>query len=103
MRVVKFDEQRDKGGEIMEILECKLLVKDSPAESVSVEHPTIIEHPMTPDIEFGHHTSAHEKRNPNHYKHFTRNVRLYSAGQPTSRITKIHPPLIIEFDGQPVI
>jgi hypothetical protein len=39
-------------------------------------------------------------RNPNHQWHYTRNIRLLSQGMATESIIKIHPPLIIEFNGQ---
>jgi hypothetical protein len=39
-------------------------------------------------------------RKPNHAWHYTRNVRILSEGMATEAIVKIHPPLIIEFNGQ---
>lgn len=42
-------------------------------------------------------------RDPKHRMWHTRNVRLYADGQPTSIIKKIHLPLIIEFNEQPVV
>lgn len=41
------------------------------------------------------------ERNPNHATHYTRNIRILMDGQPTEAIVKIHPALIIEFNGQP--
>jgi hypothetical protein len=44
-----------------------------------------------------------KKYQPNHQPNYTRNVRLTSAGTPTSIIKKIHPPLLIEFNGKIVV
>lgn len=41
-----------------------------------------------------------ERRNPNHQQHYTRNIRILQRGQPTEMEVKIHPPLIIEFNGE---
>ena len=52
--------------------------------------------------------SAHQKaigakkekmnRIPQHFEHFTRNVRIYADGIPSSSIVKIHPLLISEIN-----
>lgn len=42
------------------------------------------------------------KRNPNHGKHYSRNVRVVVNGLLTEIVHKIHPPLIVEFNGQTV-
>lgn len=39
------------------------------------------------------------KRDPNHAIHYTRNIRLVVDGLPTEAVQKIHPPLIIQFNG----
>lgn len=107
MRVVKYDAQRGRGGDIMDIVECKLLAAEksprtygkqkgaapSPDEDPDAPTPVDAEAANLPD----------DRRDPNHFRHFTRNVRLYQDGSPTSIIRKIHPPLIIEFGGAPVI
>lgn len=40
------------------------------------------------------------KRNPGHSEWYTRNIRELQDGAPTAIIRKIHPPLIIEFNGE---
>ena len=41
-----------------------------------------------------------DKRNPLHNQHYTRNIRVVMDGLETESIYKIHPALIIEFNGQ---
>ena len=36
-------------------------------------------------------------------RHFTRNLRLYANGRPTSAIRKIHPLLVTKVDGKEVV
>ncbi len=42
-----------------------------------------------------------DKRDPNHGAHYTRNIRVIIDGHQTEILYKIHPLLIIEFNGQP--
>lgn len=42
-------------------------------------------------------------RNPNHYRHYTRNIVLCADGFPTSEIRKIHPPLVLHFNNKKVV
>ena len=46
---------------------------------------------------------AMAKRNPRHRRWYTRNICLLQNGVLTSIIRKIHPPLILEFNGQIVV
>lgn len=39
-------------------------------------------------------------RDPAHQVNYTRNIRLLAGGLKTETIAKIHPPLIIEFNGE---
>ena len=39
------------------------------------------------------------RRNP----HFTRNIRLYLNGRPTSEIRKIHPLLVVKFNSKELL
>lgn len=44
-----------------------------------------------------------DSRRPHHGKHFTRNILLMQNGHTTSETRKIHPPLVVKFNGQMVI
>jgi len=39
-------------------------------------------------------------RRPNHGKWFTRNIQLMQDGYPVDIIKKIHPPLVVAFNGK---
>lgn len=47
----------------------------------------------------GNAHSKSEKRNPNHFENYTRNIRAYEG----DRIMKIHIPLVTRFNGKQVI
>lgn len=101
---VTYDRTRKKGGKIIEG-EAKLLQKE--------EHPN-------PEFEFPHepaarpmteteekisrlHSIGDGRKNPNHHLHFTRNIVLLANGHPVHPPIKIHPPLLIEFNGKTVV
>ncbi len=44
-------------------------------------------------------TTTHKRRNPQHYRNATRNIKIVSSGQ----IRKVHIWLITEFNGKKVI
>lgn len=98
MTVVTYDGQRKKGGDIEHYSECILVQPDE----VDLENQPFAERAPTKAERLlsGYDRPAAEKRNPRHGEWYTRNVRLIAHGQPTSIIRKIHPPLIIEFNGQ---
>ena len=102
LTVVKYDRQRGTGGGLMEILQCRLAPH---AKEDWGPRSGFGESPMPDDVKFGPgvEPEAQDRRYPNHGKHFTRNVVLYSAGVRTSRIVKIHPPLITKCDGHTVL
>ena len=88
LRFVKLNEQKGTGGEIVELAGQLLSGRGAakapvPATSASV-----------PAGE-----AAHLVRNPNHYNNHTRNLVSTLNG----RYTKVHYPLILEFNGQKVI
>jgi hypothetical protein len=90
-RVVAYDRRRKKGGEILEY-EAVLL---SEAQMLA----------LRPDRALTKREKMNDRpdrRNPNHSEYFTRNIRICQNGHPTSLLRKIHPPLLIEFNGQPV-
>jgi hypothetical protein len=79
-KVVKYNAQRKTGGQIMDVE--GILAKK--AYSVT-DRPVL------------------ERKYQNHHEHYTRNIALTVAGYPTSQIVKIHPPLIIEFEGKELV
>lgn len=88
-RTVSYDRKRKKGGNI-ETIEAVLLdeaqmLKLRP-DRAATKRETINQRP--------------DRRDPKHADHFTRNVRICQNGHPTSLLRKIHPPLLIEFNGQ---
>lgn len=93
-RVISFDQKRGTGGKIKFYEEAKLVQKE--------EVPT--EKAGRPLTAFEQKQAKIEvlKKNPNHRKWYTRNIRILHNGLETMEIKKIHPPLIIEFNGQKV-
>ena len=92
-KCVTFDQKRRTGGDVLEILEASLLQRDEK------EAPAAAGRPLTRREE----VLKSVGRKANHKAHYTRNVRLHCAGEPTHTIIKIHPPLLIEFNGKIVV
>lgn len=95
-RVIRFDRRRkEKNGQVIEIIQGKLVWGDGGSdrkERLSERSPTPLERELSGmDEEL--------RKNPNHRQWYTRNVREYVDGRPTETIIKIHPLLIIEFNG----
>jgi len=82
LKVVAYDRDRKKGGEILHFPEARLVRHDKP--SAASRPPTKKE--------------ALIERRQNHFSHYTRNIQILADGTPTSIIRKIHIPLIIEFN-----
>ena len=95
MKVVAYDRRRKKGGEIIEYSEAELARKNKEIELVLGQRA------MTP-IEVKKQQLL-ASRDPHHKKWYTRNIRVLQNGHPTSLIKKIHPPLVLEFNGQKVV
>ena len=79
---VQADEKRAKAGKIIRLNRCKLARRESSNLPV----------PGTDALRLSHTKSAH------HSLHFTRNLLT-----PGNQIVKIHPLLIFEINGKPVI
>jgi hypothetical protein len=92
-KVVTYDRSRRDGGEVIEIT-GRLLRKDEDARHQGGRNLTKEERKR--DSIYG------LKRDPNHRRWYTRNIRLYSDGIPTIVIRKVHIPLIVEFQNEPV-
>lgn len=88
--VVKFDRRRrDKCGPVLEIQEGQLLWATT--ESNTPQRGAT-KREASAQIAF--------KRDPEHGLNYSRNVRLLAGGRETESIVKIHPLLIIRFNGQ---
>lgn len=96
-KVVRYDHRRkERTGELIVIEQCKLVwgkgVIKKPLKGE--REPTELE------LSLIKAQSGVLKKNPHHSVNYTRNVRVYIDGNPTEIIKKIHPPLIIEFNGE---
>jgi hypothetical protein len=83
LKVVSYDRDRKKGGEILHFEEARLVPRDLPART---------DRPPTKK-------EALLERRQNHFSHYTRNIQIIANGTPTAIIRKIHIPLIIEFNS----
>jgi hypothetical protein len=97
LKVVQYDQRRkEKRGKVLEIASGELVWGDGcndKAQRQSERQPTDLEKALMGGNEI-------TGRNPNHAHHYTRNVRVLLDGMKTESIHKIHPSLIIEFNGQ---
>jgi hypothetical protein len=99
-RVVKYDRKRKTGGQIIEVHQAVLAQSDKNKRDDLVPNQSYLvpERILTPFEQL-----QKKNKNPHHKKHYTRNIRLYVDGTPTEQILKVHPPLIIEFNGKQVL
>lgn len=96
-KVVRYDRRRkERTGEIIDIEQCKLVWGNGVIKKKyqGEREPTPLE------LSLLQAQAGVLKRNPHHSEYYTRNVRIYLDGNPTEIIKKIHPPLIVEFNGQ---
>ncbi len=96
LKVVQFDSRRkEKRGKVLEVPCAVLVWGDGGNDRTKGERaPTDLEKAL---MGGGVDTS---RKSPNHQAHYTRNIRMVVAGLKTESIVKIHPVLIIEFNGQ---
>lgn len=96
LKVVSFDRRRkDKTGQVQEYQEAQLVWGDGGNDQVKPQG----ERPQT-DLERALGGTVMDKRDPHHADWYTRNIRILQNGQRTEMLRKIHPALIIEFNGQ---
>jgi hypothetical protein len=97
IEVVSYDRQKGTGGKIHTYEEAVLLTEATrdtflgrelteSERSVSAE---IVPEPVVP-------------KKPNHFLNYTRNIRILQDGHPTNIVKKVHPPLILKFNGKTV-
>jgi hypothetical protein len=96
---VSYDRKRKTGGKVVQYAEAILVQAKKEAKANARRSLTPTE---KRDIEA---RTAHQgpSKNPHHRKFYTRNIRILQDGHPTSIQRKIHPPLVIEFNGKRVI
>ena len=88
LQVVKFNKTAGTGGDLLVI------------EEGFVSH-----HTNTAVMEGNEkvHLSDIKKKSPRHWANYTRNVKILAAGEPTGKIVKIHPPLVLIYKGKKVV
>jgi len=91
-KFVTYDRVRKKGGKVRAFSEA---VWERQGDDPDPKSDAIPAEPAT--------TSDHTTRAPRHRKWRTMNVRLLVDGHPTGQVRKIHPNLLIEFNGKPVL
>lgn len=103
--VVTYDKGRHKGGEVMQIAECALLIQEEDDTTRKGHQARDSDTAAQLDAMREEYSSGDTpaKRDPHHLRHYTRNLRLYVDGSPSSTIVKIHPPLILKCNGATVI
>ena len=97
MEVYTYDEKRGKGGKI-ETYECRLETGAKAAIGDDTPHYEAEDADDADDA-----PTEKRTKSPNHSKWYTRNIRLYVNGHPSSQIRKIHPLLIRTFNGVKVV
>ncbi len=85
MRVVTYNEQKDEGGDFLEMVNATLCGSDN--------KPLTHLQELNAEIE----QKERKRKNPNHNINLTRNIRLQSG-----KIEKIHFHLITKFNGEDV-
>jgi len=84
--VVSFDKRRKKGGKIKVYPEAVLTQKEKG------DRPRTKKEAKAEELQ-------QLRKNPHHREHYTRNITILQNGFKTSIIASIHPPLIVEFNG----
>lgn len=92
-KVVKYDKAKGSSGKLMHVLEAVMLTNKTDENSMS----TIARERSSTTYEMQQEVI---KKTPNHRRNYTRNIRFLINGNPSSTIVKIHPLLVIEFNGQ---
>lgn len=96
MTVVSYNARHKEGGKVMQYGEAVLLAEQPREEAgASGRQPTQAE-------SWAERKEAAKRKAPAHRKWYTRNIRVLQDGHPTSIIRKIHPPLVVIFNGKTV-
>lgn len=93
-RVVKYNRRLGTGGDILVIKQGFLQKKDRDMGKAIRKELAQDTQPMTPTA---------ISKNPRHYINYTRNLHILENGRPTNRMIKIHPSLILNYNGLKVV
>jgi hypothetical protein len=100
-KVVSYDRTRHTGGTILEYPEAvQLLPSGQSPPSGDLGGLGVRGRTRTEQLRSQLYEQA--SRKPQHGKHFTRNIQLLQDGHPVVIVKKIHPVLLLEFNGQEV-
>ena len=86
--VITYDRKRNTGGKVKHYPEIMIY-----REGMELGRPLT----EAEQKQFG------QKKAPRHGKHYTRNMVIMQNGTPTSIIRKIHPPLVMKYNGKTVL
>ncbi len=95
MTVVSYNRQQKTGGQLLEYLEAELMWNNQDSDKQRQRPPTSTEAKQDQLDQL--------TRKPNHHHWYTRNIRLWQNGAPTSIKRKFHPPLVLTFNGLTVV
>jgi len=88
LTVITYDRKRKSGGKIKHFPEMRLY-----------EEGMELGRPLTE----AEKKAFRKKKAPRHGRHYTRNMVVMQNGTPTSIIRKIHPPLVMRYNGKIVL
>lgn len=84
LTLISYDRKRKLGGQVVSYDEARLY-QPAQRKSFSLQAKS---------------PSSQAARRPNHGHWFTRNIQLLQDGYPIDLIRKIHPPLVVAFNGK---
>ena len=85
LTLIRYDRKRKTGGQVVTYDEARLY---QPAQK------------STSSVNAHRMAAIKTSRRPNHGQWFTRNIQLLQDGYPIDMIRKIHPPLVVTFNGK---
>jgi len=92
---VTYDRQKRKGGKVEECLEARKFMKRWTVDGERWTDEEISE-AILEEI------NPENPKDPRHFDNYTRNIQKLVDGRPIRGIFKLHPPLLIEFNGMKV-
>jgi hypothetical protein len=98
---VTYDRTRKKGGKLLEIEEARIdkkMTNDPMTNDGAATRP-----PTDFEAKLAALQDPDTGKNPNHQKWYTRNIRPLANGHPLTDLVKIHPPLLLQFNGMQVV
>jgi hypothetical protein len=99
LKCVSYDRKRNTGGKVKQYKEAILVQATKEAKANARRNLTPKELRALDE----RNTPRTKPKNPHHQRFYTRNIRILQDGHPTQLQRKIHPPLVIEFNGKRVV